>query len=162
VPTDELDLVQLGALLRKAREASTWQSLDALAKQLGTTRQVIMGWEHGKHRPSNRHAISLSSLLGVPYDTIRPASVQPRPSDLSVYERLDEIEDDVAMLKRALEVLGRPGRRSEDDRHAEMMSLVDEAEERARAFRARREQLPQPRAPRSGGRGPSQAGDASS
>lgn len=55
----------LGTSIREARTAKGL-TLDRLAEALDTTRQVIINWEQGKHRPQPRHRARLAEVLGRP------------------------------------------------------------------------------------------------
>jgi transcriptional regulator with XRE-family HTH domain len=60
-----LDVGTLGERIQQARKAAGY-TLDALAAQLGTTRQVLIGWEQDKHRPVQRHRVRLAEVLARP------------------------------------------------------------------------------------------------
>lgn len=53
----------LGQRIREARERAGYTQ-DRLAEALGTTRQVIIGWEKGRHRPQERHRVRLIEITG--------------------------------------------------------------------------------------------------
>lgn len=53
----------LGVRIREARERAGY-SQDRLAAALNTTRQVIIGWEKGRHRPQERHRVRLIEVTG--------------------------------------------------------------------------------------------------
>lgn len=59
---------ELGKAIRAARNR-TKMSQKALGKQLGVTRQRIITWEQGKHRPRERYRRALEVALDVPEGT---------------------------------------------------------------------------------------------
>ena len=59
--------LELGRTIRQAR-AKAGLTLDQLAGRIGTTRQVVIGWEQGKHLPSSRHRANLTRVLGIQDD----------------------------------------------------------------------------------------------
>lgn len=52
--------------VRWARKQSAYPTLDALAAKIGTTRQVIINWEKGKHLPNEYSQRRLAEATGIP------------------------------------------------------------------------------------------------
>ena len=56
----------LGSLIRKARKAKPL-TLEALANEMGVTKQLVWQWENGKSDPRT-HIERLSQVLGMPVE----------------------------------------------------------------------------------------------
>lgn len=76
---------ELGKAIRAARDRKKISQKE-LGKRLGVSRQRIIAWEGGKHRPQERYRRSLEEVLNVPEGTF---DIGP---DLDALEkRLDEL-----------------------------------------------------------------------
>lgn len=58
-----MDLIEL---IEKAKTRANLPSDYALAKALGTERQIVSGWRKGTRHPSNTEAVQLATLAGLP------------------------------------------------------------------------------------------------
>lgn len=62
--------VPVAKRVRAARKRAGY-TLDGLAARIGTTRQVIINWENGKHLPNEHSRERLSEATGVPAETFK-------------------------------------------------------------------------------------------
>jgi transcriptional regulator with XRE-family HTH domain len=85
--------------IKRARKRRSW-SQERLADALGTTRQNVLRWENGKHRPVDTMATAyaISEALGVTVDFL--LGDEPLPEDED--EESDPVEDLIASLRRVL------------------------------------------------------------
>lgn len=92
----------VGKRVRWARKRSGL-SMDALAAQIGTTRQVIIKWEKDRHLPNAHSRERLGEATGQHPDFFRDETRHAPPDD----------EDDAAMERRARELVA-PFQRNDD------------------------------------------------
>lgn len=104
----------LGAQIKQLR-TEVGLTLDALANQLATSRQVVIGWEKGVVIPQRRSEQKIRERLGGPPATeFERARLERRatPAVESLRRQVDELSERLALLERQVDRGGGPPRRS--------------------------------------------------
>jgi transcriptional regulator with XRE-family HTH domain len=83
----------VGKRIRESRKRAGL-SQDRLAAAIGTTRQVIIRWEHDRHLPNASSRRKLAETLG-----------QDEALFVDVYPRSNDSDDQTAMRERARELI---------------------------------------------------------
>lgn len=84
---------QLGKTLKAARNAKGW-SQEKLARKLYTTRQRVILWEKGSHKPHPRYRVALERFLSAEFDwtpDIQEMTPEETAADIETERYADEM-----------------------------------------------------------------------